>query len=179
VTSRAYGDETPDMWVNVDPTLDFWDPRPKELLAYWQHKRGPRRMPRRQDIDPIELRQHVGNLVLIDVEHAPLRLRYRLIGTTITTAMERDSTGKYYDEIYPATLRESIYESFRWIIANRAPLRTFGQAFYPDKNFYDYETLNLPLSDDDDIVTMVLGELVFHRGRRGAAPAGEGTGEPG
>jgi len=161
---------TPDMWVNVDPSLDFWDPRPKQLLAYWQAKCGARRMPRRADVDPLELKAHIGNLVLIEVEF-PLRLRYRLIGTNITMAMERDSTGKYYDEIYPPDLLASIYASFRWMLKNRAPLRTYGRAFYPDKNFYDYETLNLPLSEDDDVVSMVLGELVFHGSRANDAIA--------
>lgn len=119
-------------------------------------------MPSRQDFDPVELRDHLGSLILIDVAHAPLRLRYRLIGTQITTLMRRDNTGRYYDEIYQPELLEAIYDSFRWIIDHRAPLRSHGEAFYPDKNFYSYETLNLPLSEDGDTVNMVLGELIFH-----------------
>jgi hypothetical protein len=146
----------------VDPDLRFVDPRPQRLLDYWRTKRGTRAMPGRGDIDPTELREHLGNLLLIDVEHAPLRLRYRLLGTRITELMQRDNTGKYYDEIYGPDLLEAIYESFRWIFENRAPLRTHGEAFYPDKNFYAYEVLNLPLSHDGETIDMVLGELIFH-----------------
>jgi hypothetical protein len=153
--------ETPDLWVKFDPVLNFEDDRLRKLLAYWESKRRGRRMPSRADIDPLDLREHMGNLVLIDVEHDPLRLRYRLIGTNITRAMNRDSTGKYYDEIYPEELLDSIYDSFRWILKHRRPARTYGQAFYPDKNFYRYEIVNLPLSDDDDVVNMVIGELLF------------------
>lgn len=152
---------TPNMWVKIDPDLGFVDPRPLKLLEYWNRKRASRRMPSRADISPFEVKEHLGNLVLIDVEHPPLRLRYRLIGTEITSLMERDNTGRYYDEIYSGELLEAIYGSFEWILSNRAPLRSFGEAFYPDKNYYGYEIINLPLSDDDDKVNMVLGELVF------------------
>jgi hypothetical protein len=152
---------TPDFWVGLDPDLRCHDDKLLVIHQYWLAKRGSRRMPSRSDIDPIELRSQLGNIVMIDVEHDPLRLRYRLIGTGITEVMARDSTGKYYDEIYPAELLEKIYESFRWIIDNKAPLRTHGEAFYPDKNFYLYEALNLPLSDDDQTINMVLGSLTF------------------
>ena len=146
----------------MDPELRFQNPKPLELLRYWEEKRGARQMPSRADISPVDMRGHMGDLILIDVALAPLRLRYRLVGTNITTVMERDSTGKYYDEIYSTELLSVIYERFDWIIRNKAPLRTHGQAFYPDKNFYNYETLNLPLSDDGETVNMVLGELIFH-----------------
>ena len=161
---------SPDFWVGLDPDLRCHDDNLMAIYQYWQTKRGSRRMPRRNDIDPIELRAQLGNIVLIDVEHDPLRLRYRLIGTKITEVMSRDSTGKYYDEIYPPDLLGNIYESFQWIIDNKAPLRTHGEAFYPDKNFYLYETLNLPLSEDDSTVNMVLGGLMFHMKSSHEAP---------
>lgn len=160
---NEYRDSTPDFWVGLDPDLNFRDDKLSAIHQYWLEKRGSRRMPCRDDIDPVELRPHLGNVVLIDVEHNPLRLRYRLIGTRITAVMGRDSTGKYYDEIYSGQLLENIYESFRWIFENMKPLRTYGESFYPDRDYYIYETLNLPLSEDDETINMVLGYLVFHR----------------
>lgn len=165
----------PDLWVNTDATLAFEDPTLAELLRYWQAKRGNRSMPARRDIAPYELKAHIGNICLIDVEHAPLRLRYRLIGTRIVQVIGRDSTGKYYDEIYAPALLRGILASFEWIVAHRKPLRSFGQAFYPDRNFYEYEIVNLPLSDDDSVVNMVLGKLVFHRAARRREPGDNGA----
>ena len=160
--TRAGGPQAPDLWVGLDPELQFVDPRPPKLLAYWEAKRPHGRLPARRDVDPAELREHLGNLVLIEVQRAPLRMRYRLIGSAITRAMQRDSTGKYYDEIYGPDLLAQIETSFRWLIENKAPLRASGEAFYPDKNFYRYEVINLPLADDGENVDMVLGELIFH-----------------
>ena len=168
--------KTPDLWVNIDPELKFHDPHPLELLDYWNAKRGARAMPSRADVDPVELKAHLGSLVLIDVEHDPFRLRYRLIGEKITRAMARDNSGRYYDEIYSEALLGSIYKSFEWILAHKAPLRSFGEAFYPDKNHYRYEIINLPLSDDGEVVNMVLGELIFTptSALEGAAPGADG-----
>ncbi|MBL6952396.1 MAG: PAS domain-containing protein [Alphaproteobacteria bacterium] len=151
-----------DFWVNIDPDLECRDPTLLAVRRYWDEKRGQRVMPSRGDIDPMDIVGHLGNIVLIDVERAPFRLRYRLIGTEITEVMQRDSTGKYYDEIYPPELLEKIYASFHWIFANKAPLRTHGEAFYPDRNIYGYETLNLPLSNDGEVINMILGVLAFH-----------------
>ncbi len=152
----------PNVWVELDPNLDCRNRTLLAVHAYWRGKCGDGRLPGRADIDPLDLAPHLGNLVLIDVERSPLRLRYRLIGTRITRAMDRDSTGKYYDEIYPESLLEAIYTSFRWMIDQRLPLRTHGRAFYPDRNFYEYETLNLPLASNGRDIDMVLGGLVFH-----------------
>jgi hypothetical protein len=163
LTETDHQGSTPDFWVGLDPDLNCRDDSLSAIHQYWLTKRAARRMPSRDDIDPVELGPHLGNIVLIDVEHDPLRLRYRLIGTKITEAMARDSTGKYYDKIYSDELLENIYESFRWIIDNKKPVRTYGEAFYPDRDYYVYETLNLPLSNDDEAVNMVLGCLVFHR----------------
>jgi len=108
-----------------------------------------------------EVVEDKGITLLIDVQAQPLRLRYRLIGTAIVQAMQRDNTGAWYDELYGPELLEEIYAGFRWILAHRAPLRTYGQAFYPDRRFYRYEVLNLPLSTDGQAIDMVLGELLF------------------
>lgn len=149
-------------WVNTDPDLRCTDGRLYDLIDYWSDRRGGRLLPARADINPIDLPKLIGSLMLLDVEQNPLRLRYRLIGTTITTMMDRDSTGRYYDEMYEPDLLEAVYESFRWIIAERRPLRAHGDAFYPDKNCYWYEIVNLPLAADGETVDMMLCGLLFH-----------------
>lgn len=160
----------PNLWVDLDPGLNCRDATLLAIHRYWLGKRGDRKFPGRADIDPIDLAPHLGNVVLIDVERSPLRLRYRLIGTNITHVMNRDSTGRYYDEIYPEPLLRQIYASFQWMLDHGQPLRTFGEAFYPDKNFYHYETLNLPLAANGRDIDMVLGGLVFHPAERLQSP---------
>ena len=70
----------------------------RRLLAYWLGKRGPRRAPARADIDPLEIASLLPHVMLIDVEHAPLRFRYSLVGTEVVRNLGADMTGRYLDE---------------------------------------------------------------------------------
>lgn len=151
-------------WNNLDPALRLTDKRLVDILRYWQDKRGDRLMPSRRDIDVLELKAHVGRLHFIEVEYEPFRLRYRLIGTDTTEALDRDMTGRYFDEIYPPDILADAEQAFLWIAENRKPLRQFGQAVYANKSAYMFEIINLPLSEDGVTVNMVLGELVFTLG---------------
>ncbi len=151
----------PNHWANIDPDLVFEKPSLSKLLAYWNEKRGRRRMSSRADIDPLDLPKHLGHLCLVDIEHDPLRLRYRLIGAAITETMGRDMTGRYFDDIYEDDILRDSVAAHAWIVEHRAPLRMFGHALYSSKSYYLYEILNLPLSDDGETVNMVFGELRF------------------
>lgn len=73
--------------------------RVRRLHEYWRAKAGaPASVPQRRDIDPTELPDLLPSLLLVDVEHNPLRFRYRLVGTRIVDFSYRDFTGTYLDE---------------------------------------------------------------------------------
>ena len=147
--------------ILIDTELRCGEPALRALLDYWHRARGARRMPARGDLRPADLPRLLPHLFLIDVEAEPLRLRYRLLGTALTEAVGRDSTGRYCDEIYPPPAMAEIERSYRWIMAHRAPVRTPGRAIHNELGFYDYEMLHLPLSPDDERVNMTLGALYF------------------
>jgi hypothetical protein len=160
ITRRALA-EPLNVWTNLDPKLAFEDGSLAALLDYWSDKRSGRDLPSRGDIDPLELKEHMGNLCLVEVVHAPLRLRYRLVGSNITQAMRRDATGRWFEELYPPDVRVAYMAIYEWLIAHRRPIRAHGQTVYPDRHLYRYELLNLPLADDDGPINMVLGKLVY------------------
>lgn len=147
--------------ATADPELAFREPQLKALHEIWQGRCRGRRVPARADFDPIDLKTHLGNLFLIDVERTPLRFRVRLIGTRITTVVQRDVTGMYLDQIYAGKLFESLFEALSWVADARAPLRVHSRAGHPRNPFYLYEGLLLPLSADGETVNMVLGGLHF------------------
>lgn len=150
---------TPD--VHDDTELRLQHPRLRELLDWWERKRGARAMPSREDVRPAELRQHLPALILMEVQHEPLRLYYRLIGTAVVEAVGRDSTGRYSDEIYPPEVLERIYRGYRWLLRERRPLRSYGVALHPDRRCYRFEMLSLPLSRDGAAPDMILAEMIF------------------
>lgn len=73
--------------------------RLRRLHEYWRAKAGAEgSVPRRRDIDPAEFPDLLPNLMLVDVEHSPLRFRYRLVGTRVVDFSYHDFTGTYLDE---------------------------------------------------------------------------------
>lgn len=74
------------------------DPILSSLWRYWDAKRGRRRMPLRNEIDPSEIPRLLPYLQL--VEHVEGKgFRYRLTGTAIAQGYGFDATGKFTHEI--------------------------------------------------------------------------------
>ncbi len=112
---------------NESPSVrpDLTDPRLGALYAYWDVKRAGRAMPTRADLDPIEMRDWLGNLVLIDAT-ADGRFVYRLYGTKFVDSFGLDMTGRSVDDL-PADQRERVrsdYEAVRSTGHPRARLYT-------------------------------------------------------
>lgn len=70
-----------------------------QLNDYWTARRGDRRMPRKSDIDPSELKPLLPYILLGEFATQPLRLRYRLVGTEVVTVYGVDFTGRWLDEL--------------------------------------------------------------------------------
>lgn len=120
-------------------------------------------MPRRADIDPIEIPSLLPHVSLISVEHTPFRLFYRLIGTHITEAVGRDSTGRYFGEVYEGEILTNMVRRFSTVVQSKTPARFMARAIFAGKDYRHYETVHLPLSDDGQTVNMILAGVQFIR----------------
>jgi hypothetical protein len=160
----------------MDPDLHFANPVLYELLRYWDCKKGFRPIPARCDIEPLDLKRHLGRLQLVDLEYDPFRQRFRLFGTTTASEFGYDLTGRYFDELYPPHQLAKWQSVYTWIANNRKPLRLFGELIidpspigYPiagsssprNTKLANFEVVKLPLSDDGVRVNMVLVEIAL------------------
>ena len=134
-------------------------------LDAWQAARGQKEMPARRDLDPAGLpRSLLRHLLLIDVERTPhFRMRWRLIGTHVTSVMGRDSTGKYWDELYPPEVMQILMTGPMAAMETRRPVRTLGSAPSEERGFLQSENLDLPLSADGETVDMIMVVSDFGR----------------
>jgi hypothetical protein len=143
--------------VLAHPTLAF-------LRDYWEQKRGSRAMPARADIDPAEMRHHLGWMILADVLPGLADFRYRLIGTRVTQYFQRNITGKTISEAYaengPAAQKMAL-AVYRKVARDRVVLRTFGDIGWLGHDFLEFDQLFVPLSDDGSAVNMVLSAFTF------------------
>ncbi len=127
----------------------------RQLFQYWDEKRGDRRAPSRDDIDPAEMLKVLPNVCLIDIEADPRRYRVRLMGTELVKWYGRDITGRYVDEITDQVLR-----ALDELVTTWRPWRLAGEYERRSGPVMLYELLALPLSSDGATVNMILGGIV-------------------
>ena len=98
-------------------------PKIKRMYEYWLSKCAGRQMPSRSDIDPLELRDCLGNLCLVDVIHeTPPRFKFRVDGSTIAMTTGFDLTGKFVDQIPDPSYRSFVRTLYERVMGTRAPV---------------------------------------------------------
>lgn len=104
------------------------------INRYWDTKRAGRFAPRRADIDPAGITEHMPNLMLIDV----LRdgdYRYRLIGTAFTDGKGKDATDKRLTGVFAAQpeVVRLFKARFGAVVGDRSPLFSAGKGYWENK----------------------------------------------
>lgn len=97
-------------------------PMVQALHAWWlAHCRGEN-PPDRRDLDPVDLKPLLPNLFIAEVEHAPFRVRYRLVGTKSVQVIGFDLTGRYLDEVLSVDPDIPWMDYYRIAYDSRQPL---------------------------------------------------------
>jgi hypothetical protein len=136
------------------------------IYDYWLAKRGRRRMPSRQDIDPIKIPKLLPNLMLIDVSYEPIKFRYRLVGTRVVDATGENRAGKDFDTVDFIKSNPTVMEQYIAIVTTGEPLHSLEPFHRRDTGQpYEVDRLLLPLSSDGVTVDMI---LVYFRFKSGA-----------
>jgi hypothetical protein len=135
----------------------------RKALAYWQHKRGARHMPQRADIDPVEMPDLLPFVRLVEVV-APGQYRYRLVGTEVEQFHGGlKFNGRFVHEALPPALAVHIVPVYDDCVRERRPIFLENTFLVPhtDRVARHSRVLYLPLSQDDQTVSMVLVVQVF------------------
>ncbi|MBX3494401.1 MAG: PAS domain-containing protein [Parvibaculum sp.] len=134
------------------------------IHAYWDAKRGGRAMPARADINPPELREHLGWIILLDVLPDLSDFRYRLVGTKVARYFGGDGTGQTISQAFQAFgagAIKGVQAVHRKAARDRVPVRARGEAAWLADGFDYFDSVYLPLSDDGETVNMILSAFVF------------------
>ncbi|HYM01853.1 MAG TPA: PAS domain-containing protein [Stellaceae bacterium] len=145
------------------PPLEQWHPKVRKLYEYWHRIRpAPERLPGRQHLDPLDIADLMPNVFMVEMVGDPVRYRYRLVGTRIVAAMQRDVTGRWYDEAHPGVLDHPMhrYLEERWL-AKRATWRRGRPWLHVDPDIYEIEQVVLPMARDGETVDLMLIITVF------------------
>ena len=132
-------------------------PRVHRFHDYWKARRSAEHaVPLRAAFDPTELRELLPNIVVIEVEQAPLRFRYRLVGTRVVEFNKLDFTGFYLGAI-GWDKEQQIVDACAEVVASKQPL--YGCYTWTLKNgtIGKCEFGTFPFSQDGETVTQIFG----------------------
>jgi hypothetical protein len=153
--------------AEVDPA-HLAHPTLAAVKAYWDEKRGARRMPSRTDISPIDIKEHLGWICMLDVLPDFADFRYRLIGTKVIRYFRAESTGKTISEAFgpfgPGAVK-GVLAIHRKVARDCVPLRVHGDAGWLGAAYQNFESLYLPLSDDGETCNIVFSVFIFDYAR--------------
>jgi hypothetical protein len=147
------------------PPFSSWHPKVRRLLEYWQSIRPePALLPGRQHFDPLHIPDLMPYVWMLELVGSPSRLRYRLLGTRMVDAMQRDLTGWWYDEAHPGVLDHPMYKYFeeRWN-RNEPTWRRGRPWLHVDPDIYEIEQVVLPMARDGSTLDLLLCITVFFR----------------
>jgi hypothetical protein len=141
------------------------DPRLQHILQSWAPRRRDGLPPRRADITPAELGpaqlRHLNIVEVVREPGMPLAFRHRLVGTYNIEWLGRDSTGKMLDEKLYGAMAPAIIASFTRIVEEAKPFYRVVRMDWHDKRHLMNESVDLPLSDENHAVAMILRGAIF------------------
>ncbi|HVI87867.1 MAG TPA: PAS domain-containing protein [Dongiaceae bacterium] len=141
-------------------------PHLRRFFDYWRAKAGAREMPTRTDLDPLEFRYILGNVIPVDVERAPLRFRFRLYGAALINFFgDGDYAGKYADQLLPVDYAPFVVQAYKTAIEGRVP-RYVERDLVMNLQRLVYDALTLPLADPAEpreIAMLALAMLPIER----------------
>jgi len=126
------------------------------LIHYWDFLRGQHDLPRHTQIDPLDMQEALGFLMLLEVLDGGVDYRYRLYGSKVADRSGIDMTGRRLSdfEIEPLTKRFFI-AGYRAVIRRREPLATV-HVHSPTIAISSTMRLILPLCDEDGAISRLL-----------------------
>jgi hypothetical protein len=133
------------------------------LLAHWQELRDGRPCPSLADVDPAKL-GHLWRYCFIAVAH-PLELRFAHIGEALRASYGVETTGGM-----PPTVLAMIEEPCRLAFRRLQPVVREGMIHNPWGDELRYRAAALPLSEDQETASHLLGLVDFITVRRELAP---------
>ena len=120
------------------------------LEAHWDGVRGTRAMPRRDEIDPIDLVPWLPYVSMMELHYDPFRVRYRVVGTEVARIIGEDFSNTWLDETgwgeSAIALNRLLYER---VAASRTPSFGLSTVTWQGKLDHVFQWVLFPLGDGD------------------------------
>ena len=118
----------------------------RALHEWWTSHCRPCGLPDRSDFDLPAHRLLLPNILIAEVEEAPFRIRFRLVGTKIVANLGVDFTGRYLEELLAPSYSIPWVDYYRTAYTDRRPV--MGAVTDPTASgrTFDYEFGLFPMT---------------------------------
>lgn len=120
------------------------------LRDYWLKIQAGRAMPARGDFDPVDIPRLLPYIIFAEVHHDPMRIRYRLVGTAITSQAGRDVSGQWISEEIYGEKYEAVFKPYCMCAESKRPLALRRRIQHVAKEWVHIEVLLTPLGEDPE-----------------------------
>jgi hypothetical protein len=162
MADRDYG-----TWSDHEIPADrsSWQDLVAQCFDYWRRITPTGRLPGRQHLWPGDMVAFLPHVWLLDVTRAPLRFRYRLIGTAEVRVLGADLTGGWLDEVHRDSWNDPIVrDRLRFIAETGRPTWARTPVLWgAEREHQIIENCLLPLARDGAQVDMILACSVLCR----------------
>jgi hypothetical protein len=128
----------------------------KSVHDWWTGHRGDD-VADRSALNPLSWKAILPYLLISDVECAPFRIRYRLVGTKVAEATGLDFTGRYLDELVPGDPDEPWMSDYRHSFDTRMPVIGTSTVHMKSGASYIYEFGMFPLRNGGSEIVQFVG----------------------
>ena len=138
------------------PFDEIVSPEVLTLQAYVDRTRGRRPFLSKADLDPAQIKPLLPLLALTEISTAPLRVHYRLFGTSLV-ALYGELTGTYLDERTDnPQLRDEAMKNYRRLVVEKTPIYGITELEIGTNRRRTFEWAFFPLSSDGSTVSHAL-----------------------
>jgi hypothetical protein len=134
-----------------------------QARAYWERVRGTRAMPRRSDLDPVDIPRLLPFVMLVDVLADPLDFRFRLIGSAIQAIIARNYVGRRFSELPHMVKGNMIWAEYETVVSRHRPVAAILDYVGVDRYVQGVRHCLMPLSKDDRDVNMIFAAVEIDR----------------
>ena len=128
----------------------------RDLLAYWYRLAAGRQAPRRDEIDPRDIKRHLADMFILELERPGL-FTFRLAGTGICATYGAELRGEAFADLWHAEGRMDTVAILERVCGNAEPaiVEIAGESVRERR--IRFEILLLPLAATDGRLSRVLG----------------------
>lgn len=134
--------------------------RLRNLLSFWEERRGDRLIPSLDSIEPADTGAHRPIVYMVDVSLEPFDLAYRFLGTDIVNRSRGDYTGQRLRDLPSQAPPSQIWRLYQSAVVHQSPHVLFVPLI--DHPSLHVEMLAMPLSGRDHRVDRLLGGISFN-----------------